>query len=93
VTEMIAAIESTMEAAHRQCQPYFLQLAALWLPGVAVGRHFRDPDMITGEKKKGILSLAVSGKNIPFCTVPRTNFRSGGAKSSDGVANRSSIFG
>jgi hypothetical protein len=27
--ELIAAIESTREAAHRQCQPYFLQLAAL----------------------------------------------------------------
>jgi hypothetical protein len=36
--ELIAAIESTMEAALQQCQRYFLQLAELWLPGVAVAR-------------------------------------------------------
>ena len=34
--ELLIAIETTMQAAHRQCQPYFLQLAKLWLPGVAV---------------------------------------------------------
>ena len=36
--ELLTAIENTMQAAHRQCQPYFLQLAKLWLPGVAVAR-------------------------------------------------------
>ncbi len=36
--QLIAAIEGTLEAAHLQRQPYFLQLAVLWLPGGAVAR-------------------------------------------------------
>jgi len=36
--ELLTAIENTMQAAHRQCQPYFLQLAKLWLPDVHVVR-------------------------------------------------------
>jgi hypothetical protein len=36
--QLIGAIESTMQAAHLQCQPLFLQLAQLWLPGVGVAR-------------------------------------------------------
>jgi hypothetical protein len=36
--ELLTAIENTMQAAHRQCQPYFVQLAKLLLPGIAVAR-------------------------------------------------------
>ena len=31
-------IEGTLSAAHIACQPYFLALAALWLPGVKMAR-------------------------------------------------------
>jgi hypothetical protein len=31
--ELTSAIETTMQAAHQACQPYYLQLARLWLPG------------------------------------------------------------
>ena len=36
--QLAAAIEDRMQAAHLSCQPYFLQLAKLWLPGVTVAR-------------------------------------------------------
>ena len=36
--QLTEAIESTLSAAHRACQPYFLALAQLWLPGVKMGR-------------------------------------------------------
>jgi hypothetical protein len=36
--ELVSAIEATMRAAHLACQPYYLQLAHLRLPGVAVLR-------------------------------------------------------
>ena len=36
--ELLTAIETTMQAAHRACQPYYLQLARLWLPGTPVLR-------------------------------------------------------
>jgi len=36
--ELLTAIENTMQAAHRQCQPYFLKLAKLCMPDVPVAR-------------------------------------------------------
>ena len=36
--QLITAIEQVMQAAHQQCQPYYLQLAQLWLPGIPVLR-------------------------------------------------------
>jgi hypothetical protein len=36
--ELISAIQATFQAAHQACQPYYLQLAQLWLPGAAVLR-------------------------------------------------------
>jgi hypothetical protein len=36
--QLIEAIESTLAAAHIACQPYFLALAKLWLPGVKMAR-------------------------------------------------------
>jgi hypothetical protein len=36
--QLTEAIESTLAAAHLACQPYFLALAELWLPGVKMAR-------------------------------------------------------
>ena len=36
--ELLTAIQATMTAAHQACQPYYLQLAHLWLPGAPVLR-------------------------------------------------------
>lgn len=36
--ELLTAIETTMQAAHQACQPYYLQLARLWLPGAPLLR-------------------------------------------------------
>ena len=36
--QLVAAIEQILQAAHLQCQPYYLQLAKLWLPDAAVLR-------------------------------------------------------
>jgi hypothetical protein len=36
--QLTEAIESTLAAAHLACQPYFLALAELWLPGVKMER-------------------------------------------------------
>src|SRR5215472_13924073 len=36
--ELLTAIENTMQAAHQQCQPYFLKLAKLCMPDVPVAR-------------------------------------------------------
>jgi hypothetical protein len=36
--QLLSAIETTMRAAHQACQPYYLQLAHLWLPSAPVLR-------------------------------------------------------
>jgi hypothetical protein len=36
--ELISAIQATFQAAHQACQPYYLQLAQLQLPGAPVLR-------------------------------------------------------
>ena len=36
--ELLSAIETTMQAAHQACQPYYLQLARLSQPGAPVLR-------------------------------------------------------
>jgi hypothetical protein len=36
--QLVTTIEDTMRAAHLSCQPYFLALVKLWLPGVTQAR-------------------------------------------------------
>ena len=36
--QLLDTINGILQAAHKQCQPYYLQLAELWLPGVPVLR-------------------------------------------------------
>ena len=41
----------TDQAAHLACQPYFLQLAQIWLPGVAVAHRRRQNGAQTVPKR------------------------------------------
>ena len=65
--ELTSAIETTMRAAHQACQPYYLQLAHLWLPGAPVLRT----ETLISSKPIGThaqvdrLSIALIAENAP----------------------------
>ena len=75
--QLTEAIESTLAAAHLACQPYFLALAELWLPGVKMARTESSIVFTPVGTHAAVQALAAPGRRAVGlrCPAPRPSRR------------------